>query len=74
MALTTESGNNITLQPVDILHADGTKETVYIEGGVDTGKLTFRDHLTLAYVVVGTIALSLSGYFTYMQIKKSKSS
>ena len=74
MALTTESSNSITLQPVDIIHPDGKRETVYIQGGLETGKLSLRDHLTLAYVVVGTIALSLSGYFTYMQIKKNKGS
>lgn len=74
MALVTDTGSSaITLQPVDIVHADGTRETVYIQnGGADANKLNLRDHITLAYVIVGTIALSLSGYFTYMQIKKSK--
>lgn len=60
------------LQPYTIVRQDGTSETVYIKGNPVKTKLTVRDHLTMAYVIVGTLALGMTALFTYVQLKKMK--
>lgn len=59
-----------TLKPFVLLHADGTQETVYLTESPIKGVVTFRDHLMVGYVVVGTVALALTAYLTYLQLKK----
>lgn len=70
----SSSSSHILLEPVEIVHTDGTKETVYVQAHdiEDSGKMNFRDQITLAYVIVGILSLSLGAYVTYMQIKKNK--
>lgn len=71
---TTSGTGHIMLEPVEIVHNDGTKETVYVQahGIEDSNNLNFRDKITLAYVLVGILSLSLGAFVTYMQIKKHK--
>lgn len=64
----------ITLKPALIMHADGSQETVYIQDIEEPLKQHLsahkvHKHLTIIYLVVGTIALTLSVVATIITIK-----
>jgi hypothetical protein len=64
-----------TAREVQVVHSDGTTETVYLME-VPQGKKPLHQHvhshLLLVYVFIGTIALALSAYLSYKQLKHSK--
>jgi hypothetical protein len=63
----TITGND-NRKPVTIYREDGSSETVYI----DMSQSSLRDHLGLLYLIVGTVALSLTAVFTVLQLKRMK--
>jgi hypothetical protein len=53
-----------------LVHQDGTQEVVYLNEAPVKGIASLKDHLMISYVVVGTVALALTAYLTYLQLKK----
>lgn len=54
------------LKPVTIYRSDGSNETVYI----NMNQPSLKDGLGLIYLIVGTVALSLTAVFTIIQLKR----
>lgn len=62
-----ENNESIKLQKASVLQPDGSTQIVYVP--VDK-RTELKERLQIAYTVVGTVALLLTAYFTYKQIKK----
>lgn len=60
---------NVLYRKKVINHPDGTTQIIY-EAQPETGKLSTRDHLTVIYLVIASVALAISGYVSYRQLKK----
>ena len=73
IAVTSELNNGpsgLVAQPVTVMHEDGTTETVYLmQIPAHTHKKKFSEHITTWYLVIGTLALSLSVILSLRQIK-----
>lgn len=59
------------VKPVVIQHENGTKETVLIPVQELKGT-SWKEVLQVSYTAIGTLALILTAYFTYKQIKSKK--
>lgn len=60
---------NLVARPVTVVHEDGTTETVYLMQVPVANKKRITDHLTTWYLVIGSLALSLSVILSLRQIK-----
>lgn len=67
--------DDIVLKPVHIVRQDGSNEIAYVqdlssqaEAHTTTHKL--HKHLTIVYLIVGTLALVLSAYATVKMMKQ----
>ena len=64
---------DIVVKPVIITRADGSTETVYIEDDDDDNQTeVFHRNVSLLYYGVSIVAILLTGYLTYLQIKRSR--
>ena len=59
------------LKPYSLIRQDGSKETVYLKGEPINQRLTFKDHLMIAYVLAGIVGIGVTVFFTINQMKKS---
>lgn len=66
------NGDSIQLLPATIMHQDGSQETIYIENIANKKQKHFFTHVQMTYIMVGTLALLMSAYFTYLQLKRMK--
>lgn len=53
-----------------LVHSDGSQEQVYISEPLANGKASAREHVVMAYFLVGTLVLAMTAYLNYRQIKK----
>lgn len=60
---------NLVARPVTVVREDGTTETVYLMQVPVAHKKRITDHLTTWYLVIGSLALSLSVILSLRQIK-----
>ncbi len=65
-------GDEIHLQPVTLTRKDGSAEVVYMEHSADKNSKRLIANVQVTYIIVATVALSLSAYFTYLQLKNSQ--
>lgn len=63
------ASSNLVARPVTVVHEDGTTETVYLMQVPVAQKKKITDHITTWYLVIGTLALSLSVILSLRQIK-----
>lgn len=69
----TPEGNEIVLRPVKIVRQDGTTETVYIsDEAQEQAHKDIQHRFFMVYMAVSLLALTLTGYFTYLQIRGKK--
>lgn len=60
----------IRIKPVLITRPDGSTETVYISDDATTKNWNIHNHLTVIYLIVGTVSLALTAYVTYLHLKQ----
>lgn len=60
---------NLIARPVTVVHEDGTTEKVYLMQLPVAQKKKISDHIGTWYLVIGTLALSLSVFLSLRQIK-----
>lgn len=61
---------HIVLVPVTVSRQDGTQEVVYMEKDANGKKGDWKSHLPVAYMIVGTLALTLTAVISFMTIKR----
>jgi hypothetical protein len=67
------NGEEMVLRPVKIVREDGTIEVVYIsDKSQEEAHKKIQQKFWMIYMSVSLLALLLTGYFTYLQIKASK--
>lgn len=74
-APSTPGEDEITLKPVNIIHASGQQETAYVQdlsvhAQAHTTTHKLHKHLTLVYLGVGILALTLSAWATVKMMHK----
>ncbi len=65
-------GEAVNVRPVTLTHTDGTSEMVYMESPEDKKSKRWMANVQVTYILVATVALSLSAYFTYLQLKHAQ--
>jgi hypothetical protein len=77
--LSAQTVPQIILRPVQIVHADGSAETVYIDSSAvskqgqsehDKNRKLHRQ-LSIVYIIIGTVALSLTAIATIIHLRKN---
>lgn len=71
-AVTPDLNSNsasLIARPVTVVHEDGTTETVYLMQVPVAYKKKLTDHITTWYLVIGSLALTLSVILSLRQIK-----
>lgn len=78
-SISSEMVPQIVLRPVVIMHSDGTSETVYIQNTA-LDPAVAKEHarnkklhrqLSMIYIAIGTVALSLTAVATIIHLRKS---
>jgi hypothetical protein len=67
------SDKNIELREIVVTKKDGTTETVFVAQDALEKKKSWKDHLPIVATSVGIAAALCTIYFTYLQIRKTKS-
>jgi hypothetical protein len=58
------------LKPVQVVDEEGNVETVYVQYSADDKKSAFKENITIAYFVLGTIVLSMTAWITFKHLNK----
>ena len=64
-----DDSTSLVAKPVTLLHEDGTTEKVYLMHVPVAQKKKLTDHVSTWYLIIGTMALTLSVILSLRQIK-----
>ena len=64
------TAGNVMLKPVDIVHANGSQETIYVKKSF---KSNVMDHLPIIISAATVITLAVGIYINYLHLKKNSS-